>query len=312
MALPLDAILIVAPAFIAYTLAALGHGFYEKSGVLNLAIDGVFVLGIAVGYAVSVYTLPSNPGLAPWLGLLSSIAAAIAFGVLLTYITTKFPISHGAAGLSIMFLGYGLAPLIGIPARYYYDDLTKKGALPEGASYVFPITGATEAAMYAIPVVVAVALYYVLEKTKLGASIRAVGENPHAAAALGVNVMKTRIIAAFIGYGLIGAASFMYLSWLPTWDERHGVNHGWLAFAISLAAGRHPLLIIPMAALFAGLMTYQHLLKTTLSLTADTAKMIPFVTAIAAMVVFAATPLRRKLAPPRSLGKIYFKEERTI
>lgn len=305
-----DIILIVAPAFIAYTLAALGHGFYEKSGVLNLAIDGVFVLGIAVAYAVGVYTIPVNAALAPWAGLAAAIAIAILFGLLLTYITTKFPISHGAAGLSIMFLGYGLAPLIGIPARFYYDSLIKSEETT--ASYTFATSTEVEVLMYIIPIVVAVTLYYILEKTKLGASIKAVGENPHAAAALGVDVMKTRIIATIIGYGLIGAASAMYLTWLPTWDERHGVNHGWLAFAVSLAAGRHPILILPMSALFAGLMTYRYMLQATLHLTADTAKMIPFITAIAAMVAFAATPLRRKLAPPRSLGKIYFKEERTI
>lgn len=290
----------IAPAFMAYYLAALGHGFFEKSGVLNLAIDGVFVLCVAVSFATAVFTVNC------WIGLLSAIIVGMLFGLLLAYLTTKFPISHGAAGLSIMFLGYGLAAIVGRPAREYQGATGVTG-------YAMPADPVSKTLMYVIPILVGIALLMLLNKTKLGAAIRAAGENPHAAAALGVDVLKVRLIAALIGYGLIGAGAAAYdLAWLPIWSEGHGLNQGWLAFAISLSAGRHPLLTIVSALIFAGLVKYQFSLLATYGLSTDTAKMVPFIAAILAMVIYSITPLRRKLAPPASLGKIYFKEEKTV
>ncbi len=290
----------IAPVFMTYYLAALGHGFFEKSGVLNLAIDGIFVLSVAVTFAVAVYTVN------PWLALTAAVVVSMLFGVLLAYLTTKFPISHGAAGLSLMFLGYGLAAIVGRPAREYQGSTGVSG-------FAFPEDPLTKTLMYAIPIIVGVILLFILNKTKLGVAIRAAGENPYAAAALGVDVLKIRLIAGIIGYSLIGAggASFV-LAWLPLWSEGHGLNHGWLAFAISLSAGRHPLLTIISAGIFAGLVKYQYSLLAAYGLSTDVAKMIPFIAAILAIVIFNVTPLKRKLAPPASLGKIYFKEEKTV
>lgn len=296
-------ILTVAPAFMAYYLTSLGQGFFEKSGVLNLAIDGVFVLGIAVGYAAGVYS--GNP----WVGLLAAMAAAVLFGMMLAYVTTKFPISHGAAGLSIMFLGYGLAGLIGVTARSTYNRLVASGIYPQ---YTLPTSPTARILMFVIPVLVGILFYLIETRTKLGAAIRAVGENPHAATALGVDVIKIRLIAALIGYSLIGAGSMGFLTWIATWSEGAGVNHGWIAYAISLAAGRHPILTIGTAGAFAALATYMFALQAAYNLSPEIAKMIPFIVAIGAMVAFMATPLRKKLAPPLSLGKRFFKEERTV
>lgn len=296
-------VLTIAPAFMAYYLTSLGQGFFEKSGVLNLAIDGVFVLGIAVGYAVGVYL--SNP----WIGLLVAMAVAIAFGVMLSFIVTTFPVSHGAVGLSIMFLGYGLAGLIGVTARSTYNLLVASGTYPE---YTLPTSPTARILMIVIPVIIGTLLYLVETRTKLGIAIRAVGENPYAAIALGIDVVKIRLIAALIGYSLIGAGSMGFLTWVATWSEGVGVNHGWIAYAISLAAGRHPLLTIGTAAAFSTLATHMFALQAAYNLSPEVTKMIPFVVAIGAMVIFMATPLRRKLAPPQSLGRKFFKEERTV
>ena len=296
-------VLAVAPAFMAYYLTSLGQGFFEKSGVLNLAIDGVFVLGIAVAYAMSIYSG------SPWIGLVAAIMTAVLFGMLLTYVTTKFPISHGAAGLSIMFLGYGLAGLIGVAARNTYNELVISGAYPQ---FTLPITPAAEALMFAAPVGLGILLYLVETKTKLGVAVRAAGEDPHAATVLGIDVLKMRLIAAAIGYSLIGAGSMGFLTWVATWSEGTGINHGWIAYAISLAAGRHPLLTIGTAGAFATLATYMYTLQAAYNLSPEIAKMIPFIVAIGAMVAFMATPLRKKLAPPLSLGRRFFKEERTV
>ncbi len=290
-----------APAFIMFYLTALGHGFFEKSGVLNLAIDGLFILSAGTAFAAAVYS--GNPGV----GVLTATVIAALFGAFLAYITTKLPISHGAAGLSLMFLGYGLALTIGDPAYAYVSVHGIRG-------YNITPVGIIPILMYVVPLAIGAVLLYILNYTKLGAAIRAAGENPHAAAALGVDVLRVRIIAGLIGYALIGAGgAFFVLSYVGSWNPKlYLLGYGWIAFAISLSAGRHPLLTAFTAWIFAALINYQFTILALYGLPTDVAKMLPFIAAILAMVIFNVTPLRRKLAPPASLGKIYFKEEKTV
>ena len=299
----IDMILEIAPVFITYYLVALGHGFFEKSGVLNLAIDGLFIVAASVAFVGAVYTLN------PWVGVLSAAVITALFGVFLAYVTTKFPVSHGAVGLSLMFLGYGIGLIFGIPANFYANSQRIKSA-----DYTFRITPDVEVMMFIIPIIIGFLLLYILNYTKLGASIRAAGENPHAAAALGVDVLRTRLIAGAIGYALIGVGgAFFTLAWRSGWDPKiYLLGYGWLAFAISLSAGRHPLVTAINAGIFATLVKYQYLIQTTTGISTEVAKMLPFIAAIIAMVIFNVTPLRRILAPPTSLGKIYYKEEKTV
>ncbi len=290
-------ILGVGPAFAAYYLTAIGHGLFEKSGVLNLAIDGVFTVGVAVAYVAALFA-----GTA-FVGSVASLIIAALFGALIAYLTTKLPISHGAIGLSLMFVGYGLAALIAVPIRSQINAVVS-----------YPLNIGADVGFMVFSVILGILVHYMLSRTKLGAAIRAAGENPHAASALGVNVLKVRIIAGVLGYALIGlGASFYFLAYTPApYSEGMGMGQGWIAFAISLSAGRHPLLTILSAAVFAELLYNKFVLQGYLGLSVHITKMIPYLAALVAMVIFMVTPLRRKLAPPRALGKIYFKEERTV
>ncbi len=298
---PATFIIGLTPLFLAYYLAALGHGIVEKSGVLDLAIDGAFVLSIAVAYAEAVYTKNNI--------LLSFLVAGLAsmiFGGVLAWLVTKLPISHGAAGLSLMFLGYGLAPLIGVPAR----ELKGRTGLQIG---IGSPNGLLASIYLAIIFGVGIAEWLIINKTKIGAAIRAAGEDPAAAESLGVNVLWVRLISGLVGFFLIGlgGAAFV-LAYRPVWSQGFGVGHGWIAFAISLSAGRNALLTWVSASIFAALKNYSPAIQAAYNMPPDVAKMLPFVFAILAMVVFMLTPLKRKLAPPKSLGKIYFREERTV
>ena len=289
--------------FLAYYLAALGHAIVEKSGVLNLAIDGIFVLSIAIAYAEAVYTRNNLVA-----SILLAVIVAALFGMLLAFLVTKFPISHGAAGLSMMFLGYGLASLVGLPARSLQGSI--KGL---EIGYTIDIHNPVWVAVYIVIILIGLGALFLINKTKIGAAIRAAGEDPAAAEALGVNVLMVRLFAGALGFALIGLGGAIFeLAYVQVWSEGTGMGHGWLAFAISLSAGRHPLLLILSSSVFAGLVKYMTTIQAMYNIPTDLAKMLPFVAAILAMVIFMATPLRRRLAPPKSLGKIYFREERTV
>ena len=297
----LHLIISATPLILAYYLTSLGHSIVEKSGVLNLAIDGVFALGVSIAFSQAIYT-----GNNLLLSLSSSMLVAIVIGLFMTYIVTKFPVSHGAVGLSLMFLCYGLAGVIGVPARIL------QSTTGESIGYAFSPEGVEWLYSFIAIVVLGIISHFMIEKTKLGAMIRACGEDPLSAEALGVNVMMTRLIAALIGFGLMGLGAGVFeLYYSRIWREGHGVGQGWIAFSISLSSGRHPILGILTSIIF-GLL-YEHRFSiVALGLPREFAEALPFITAILAMVIYMSTPLKRKLAPPKSLGKPFFKEERTI
>lgn len=287
----------VGAAFITFYLVALGHSIFEKAGLLDLAIDGIFFM--STGAAVLGAVVFGNPIAG------SLIAALIAslFGLLMAYLLTTLPISHGAVGLSLQFLGYGLGIVLGYPVRQQV-----------GALYAFCYSHEALLEISAVALLLGLLTYYLIEKTKLGAAIRASGESPHAASALGVNVLTTRLVAAAIGFAIVGfGASFFPLLWQRYWDIKvYTLGYGWLAFTIALAAGRHPIFLIPMAFLFGGLVEYSVTIQSLLKLPADVAKLIPFMGALGAMLAYSFTRLGRIFASPQSLGKIYYKEEKTV
>lgn len=287
----------VLPAFITFYLVSLGHSVFEKSGVLNLAIDGVFFA--STGVAVLGAALFGNP----IYGCLLAMVVTAILGLFMSTVLTYFPVSHGAVGLSLQFLGYG----IGVLSGYYMR-------LRIGTIYAVAFAREDILELIAGSVVLGLVIHYMIEKTKLGAAIRATGENPHAAAALGVRVLFIRAVAGVIGFGLIGLGGSMFiLSWNRTWDAKmYTLGYGWLAFAAALAAGRHPILLIPIALLFGGLTAAQTDLQVLAKVPADVAKLIPFLVALGLMLVYGTTRLRRIFASPSSLGKPFYKEEKSL
>ncbi len=299
----LSEILEIAPIFAYLYIASLGHGLVEKSGILNLAVDGAFTLGVALAFTYSTYVLEPTASLA-----LTTVTIGV-LGLAVAFLTTKLPISHGAVGLSLMFISYGLASYFGYPAAL---RIKKEGL--ELPTYV--TNEVTSLTVFIISLLLGFFIYYMIYKTKLGSSIRAVGENPHASATLGVDVLLVRLIASSLGYALIGVGSALYLLMdVKGWQEGSGMGLGWIAFAVSLAAGRHPLVTMFTSGVFSLILKYRYTLLNflgPLGMSVFTLNAFQYATAVIAMIVFAVTPLRRKFAPPKSLGKIYFKEERTV
>jgi simple sugar transport system permease protein len=204
-----------------------------------------------------------------------------------------------------MFLGYGIGIIAGYGVRL---RIVRIGV------YAYPDSLSVYVAVLLLAISTGVILHILITKTTLGAAIRACGDNPHVAMTLGVNVLKTRLIAGAIGFFIMGVgASLFVLLWQKYWDIRiYLLGYGWLAFTIALAAGRHPLVLIPLALVFGGLVEFNVRLQATLGLQGDLAKMIPFLATLALMAIYGSTRLRRIFEPPRSLGKVFYREERTV
>ena len=296
---------VLAPAYVVYTLAAVGSAVVERSGVLNLAIDGLFVLSssLAYTYAVLLSVLLQGDALAVWLSLtLTALTVALLYS-LYTTLNTVLPVSQGAIGLSFMFAGYGLGAIVGNVGRILFGLHRVRVAYP-GAGY----SSAVAAYLSAIAAVAAV--YLLLYRFKLGVLIRAVGEDPRLVSQTGVNVVRVRTLSGLLGGALVGLGGALFTLWrVGGWSQGQGLNHGWLAYAVSMAGWRHPPLVALVSLFFSAVyVLLPHLQRVGLPVEASAAA--PYITSIAIMV--AVSSLRRRsglLADPKSLGRAFFREE---
>lgn len=297
---------ILAPAYVVYTLTAMGSAVVERSGVLNLAIDGLFVLSssLAYTYAVLLSTLLQGGPPATWLSMLLTAVTVSLLYSLYMVLSTVLPVSQGAIGLSFMFVGYGLGALVGNIGRILFG-LHRVGVEYLGTGY----GGAASA--YLSVFLVAAASHLLLYRLKLGALIRAVGEDPRLASQVGVSVTRVRLISGLLGGALVGLGGALFTLWrVGGWSQGQGLNHGWLAYAISIAGWRHPPLVALVSLFFSSAyVLLPHLQRLGLPVEASTAA--PYVTSIA--IIVAVSSLRAKsrlLADPASLGRAFFREER--
>ncbi|MEM2006378.1 MAG: hypothetical protein QW154_01890 [Sulfolobales archaeon] len=295
----------LASAYVVYTLAGIGNTVIERSGVLNLAIDGLFVLSasLAYTYAIQMSSLIQIGSLATSISLLLAAATTALLYSLFMVLNTVLPISQGAIGLSFMFVGYGLAAVVGNIGRLIFS-LRRVRIEYIGMTHVSAVL------IYLATILAVVVAYLLLYKYKLGVLIRAVGEDPRLVSQIGVNVTYVRLLSGLLGGVLVGLGGALFTLWrVGGWSQGQGLNHGWLAYAVSIAGWRYPPLVALVSIFFsAAYVLLPHL--QSLGLPVEVSTVTPYITSIALMVVVSTTHRKsRLLADPKSLGRSFFREE---
>ncbi|MEM2207497.1 MAG: hypothetical protein QXG17_02225 [Sulfolobales archaeon] len=295
----------LASAYVVYTLAGIGNTVIERSGVLNLAIDGLFVLSasLAYTYAIQMSSLIQIGSLATSISLLLAAATTALLYSLFMVLNTVLPISQGAIGLSFMFVGYGLAAVVGNIGRLIFS-LRRVRIEYIGMTHVSAVL------IYLATILAVVVAYLLLYKYKLGVLIRAVGEDPRLVSQIGVNVTYVRLLSGLLGGVLVGLGGALFTLWrVGGWSQGQGLNHGWLAYAVSIAGWRYPPLVALVSIFFsAAYVLLPHLQSLGLPVEVSTAA--PYITSIALMVVVSTMHRKsRLLADPKSLGRSFFREE---
>ena len=208
-------------------LAALGEMVVERSGVLNLGLEGMMALGAALGF-ITTYSSGSHA-----LGFLVAGLGGAALSLLFALIVLGFVANQVAAGLAIGILGTGLSSLFGKNFESLTIDGLPKLALPLLSD--LPVVGV----LFVQDVVVwataalALAIWAVMNHSKLGLIIRAVGENPHAARAIGFPVLRVRCGAIAFGGALAGVAgAYASTVYTPLWADGMIAGRGWIALAL--------------------------------------------------------------------------------
>ncbi|MBX7235423.1 MAG: ABC transporter permease [Caldilineales bacterium] len=290
-------------------LAAIGEVFTERGGVLNLGIEGIMFLGAFVGFAVAYHAEAAGLGGYLWLGLLAAVAAGLVMALLMGLLVVTLGLNQHVSGLGITLLCGGLS-LFGfrlvfgessvLPSVDPFAQLSPFGDLP----ILGPVFSQYLLTYLAFLVVTPLG-GWVLYRTHFGLNLRAVGENPEAADAAGLNVFRLRYAGLLIGGGLMAAGgAFLSLAQLGAFSPGIIAGRGWVCIALVIFARWDPARAMWGALLFGGVFALQLRLQTQgFDLPYELFLALPYLVTIAALAIAG-----RNAAYPGAYLKAYRRE----
>ncbi|MBM7036034.1 ABC transporter permease [Vibrio ulleungensis] len=281
-------------------LIALGELICEKSGVLNLGQEGMMLMGAMAGFAGAFYT--GNL----WFGVMLAMVAGMTMSLLFGLLSLKLNTNQVATGLALTIFGTGLSAFLGSSLVGATLDGFAPFAIPGLSQIPFlgPLLFNQDLLVYLSFILVAVSAY-VMGYTRIGLTLRAVGENPHAANALGIKVVAVRLGATLFGGAMAGlAGAYLSLAYTPMWMENMTAGRGWIALALVVFASWKIGYLVLGAYLF-GFASILHLVMQGMGvdISPNLLAMIPYLATIIVMVLISSNALKQKLATPMSLGK---------
>jgi general nucleoside transport system permease protein len=276
-----------------FTIAALSELIGQRSGILNVGVEGVMLFGATLGFMVAKIT--GNY----FLGFLAGIAIGGLIGLLHGFFSITLGSDQVVNGMGIWILGFGLTTYIGYP----YTG-------PLGLERIPDIAGLSP--FFFVGVALIVITWFVLSKTSLGLKIRSVGENPSVAEVSGINVARTRYLSVVTSGMLMGFAGAIYsLDYNPVWSNNFLMGWGFIALALVFFSMWHPFILLGGSILFGTL--WQLSLNPQLFLPGVLSRYIwrtvPFAITIVVLVLMSTKwfSSRWGAAKPDALGQPYEK-----
>jgi len=287
-------------------LAALGEIVAERAGVVNLGVEGAMMLGAVAGFVVAAVTGSALLGLAA-----AALAGALTAGLHALMSVVVLANQH-VSGLAIAIGGVGLANLLGrdwvgrpLPAAMPFVSVPLLQDIP----VLGPALFRDQYVLSYVALAVAVGLWWVLYRTRLGLTLRTVGESPAAADTAGVAVRRVRFLAVTFGGLLAGVAgAYLSLAYRPSWGENITNGMGWIALGLTIFALWHPLRAIGAAVLFGAFFTLSFRLQSVLP--PELLTLLPYLVTIAALTLIALRGGRGAVGAPEALGTPYRRGER--
>ena len=289
--------------------ATVGELYTERAGILNLGIEGIMFLGAFVGFAVAAQAEKAGLSSYLWLGLLGAVAAGAVMGLLMGFFSVTLGVNQHVSGLGITLLSIGLS-LFGF--RLVFGESSVLPSIDPFSQYsIFgdlPILGPIfrqYVLTYVAFIILIPLAWWLLYRTSWGLQLRAVGENPEAADAAGVNVFQTRYIA-LMGGGMLMAigGAFLSLAQLGAFSPGIIAGRGWVCIALVIFAKWDPIRAMWGALLFGGVFALQLRLQTVgLELPFEAFLALPYVVTIIALAIAG-----RNVAYPGAYLKPYRRE----
>ncbi|MGI9312802.1 MAG: ABC transporter permease [Alphaproteobacteria bacterium] len=283
-------------------LAAIGELIVEKSGVLNLGVEGMMIIGAVVSFIVTHETGSHLMGILA--AIIASGLIAVIFGILTQYLLSN----QVATGLALTLFGLGLASLIG--QSYSGISLKAFPILEVTILSDIPIIGGMlfsfDYLVY-LSVLIVFATYLFLKKTKAGLILIATGDNHDSAHSLGYSVKKIRLLSIIYGGACAGlGGAYLSLVQTPMWVENMTAGRGWIALAIVVFAVWRPLWIFVGAYIFGGITIIQlHIQAIGVNIIAQYMSMLPYIVTILVLVFISMNKNRLAVNAPNCLNKIF-------
>lgn len=302
--------------------AAIGEIYAERSGVLNLGVEGMMLLGAMAGFSTSLATQNA------WLGLVVAILAGGILSLAHGLVTIHFQADQVVSGLSLTFLGTGLALVFGEGLTGQTPPLIPSFDIP-GLSlipFIGPVFFEDHSLLVYVGYLFAPAAWYFINRTRPGMHLRAVGEKPEAADTMGLNVYGLRYFYVFVGGCLAGlAGATISLSVSPGWYSSQTTSgQGWIAVGLVIFAQWDPLRAALGGYLFGalrrGILDLQGPalllgLRNPLYVNSNFGfflQMTPYILTIIALVLGSRAAMRKRLGAPAALGVPYIRGERGL
>jgi len=268
--------------------AALGELVTEKSGVLNLGVEGMMVMGAVCGFVVA-----AESG-SLWLGVLAALVAGAAMAGLFALLTLTFQANQVAAGLALTIFGLGASAYIGLD----YTSVALTG--------MQPVMFSLDPLVY-LSFLLSACVSWFLYRTRAGLVLRGVGEAPASAHAIGYPVIRIRYLAVIFGGAMAGlGGAYLALVYTPLWVEGMAAGRGWISLALVVFATWRPLRVLFGAYLFGGITIVQfHIQAIGVDLPSQLLSMLPYLATIVVLVLISRDLKTIRLHAPASLGMSY-------
>jgi simple sugar transport system permease protein len=283
-------------------LAAIGELVVEKTGVLNLGVEGMMIMGAVCGFIAAHET--GSPTLAFIAGMAGGAALSLIFAVL----TQLLMANQVASGLALTLFGLGLAALLGVayPGQPIPDVAKPFPEAIREIEVIGPILFSHDLVTY-LAVALVAAVWLVLTRTRTGLIIRAVGESHDAAHALGYKVVRIRMLAILFGGACAGlGGAFLSVVRVENWIEGMTAGAGWIALALVVFASWKPWRVLLGAWLFGGIAALQLRLQAAeIGVPVALLDASPYIVTIVVLVLISSDRTRSALNAPAALGRVF-------
>jgi len=291
-------------AAIPLMLAGIGELITERSGVLNLGVEGMMLIGAVIGYAVAVSTGH------PYLGLAAGALAGMAMALLFGFLTLTMLSNQVATGLSLTIFGIGFSAYLGkpftsatLPVSIAPWAIPGLSSIPVVGPAFFQLTPVGYAAFLLFP-----GAAWFLHRSRAGLVLRSIGEAPGIAHQVGFSVVAVRYYATLFGGAMAGLGGAYYsIVYLHLWQEQLTSGRGWIALALVVFATWRPWRLLIGALLFGFVMALQFYAQAIgVAVPTQFLAMLPYGATVFVLVLISRNPNTIKLNAPTSLGRTFF------
>lgn len=294
------------PAGTPLLFGTLGEIYAERSGVLNLGIEGMMIMGAVTGFGVTLAT--GNV----WIGVALAAMAGGLLALIHAFLSITLRANQVVSGLALTMFGLGMSGLIGkryvgipLPCRLRVAPIPLLKEIPLLGPILFQHDPLVYLSLLLVPL-----LWFVLFKTRAGISIRSVGESPATADALGVSVYLVRYLCVSLGGVLAGlGGAYLSLIYAPAWIEGMTAGAGWIVIALTIFAMWSPGRALIGAYLFGTVKVLQYRLQP-LGVSPNLLNMLPFIFTIIVLLAGTGEVIRKRIGAPSALGIPYAREEK--